>query len=212
VDPVYTVADLATAIGGIPLSRVCFSPVPGTATQEDLIRLNDDEGHHYELIHGTLVEKALGSWEGFLATWIATQFHIYLMSNEIGAAFGDNVPLVFSPQLVYIPDAGFISASRLSAGKPPEERPLLEMVPNLAVEVISVSNTRREMERKLESYFSCGVEEVWYVYPKLLQVYQFVAGQEPRILGMDGALISDLLPGFSLAVKTLFSPPGFQPK
>jgi hypothetical protein len=61
----------------------------------------------------------------------------------------------------------------------------------------------------VHGYFSFGVEEVWYVYPKLLQVYQFVAGREPRILELDGVLESELLPGFSLAVKTLFSPPGF---
>lgn len=206
--PMVTLADLVDSIGDIPLSRICFSPLPGTATQEDLIRLNDGEGKCYELIHGTLVEKAMGSFEGFLAGWIATKFNNYLEINEIGAAFGDNVPLVFSPKLVYIPDAGFISAARLPGGEFPSDKPLAEVIPNLAVEVISISNTRQEMERKLASYFECGVEEVWFVYPKQLLVYQFVPGKEPTVLGLDGTLTTSHLPGFALSVKVLFSPPG----
>lgn len=206
--PLITVADLANTVGGIPLSRICFSPLPGTATQEDLIRLNDGEGKCYELIHGTLVEKAMGSLEGFLASWIATKLHNYLELNEIGAAFGDSVPLVFSPKLVYIPDAGFIATDRLPGGEFPSDRPLAALIPNLAVEVISISNTKKEMERKLVSYFESGVEEIWYVYPKTLQVYQFVPGKEPAILELSDMLTTSLLPGFSLSVKTLFSPPG----
>lgn len=203
-----TVADLADTVGGIPLSRICFSPLPGTATQEDLIRLNDGEGKCYELIHGTLVEKTMGSLEGFLASWIATKFNNYLEVNELGAAFGDGVPLVFSPKLVYIPDAGFIATARLPGGEFPADRPLAAVIPNLAVEIISVSNTKKEMERKLTSYFECGVEEVWYVYPKTLRVYQFVPGQQPAILELSDTLTTSLLPGFSLGVNTLFSPPG----
>lgn len=204
----FTVADLADTVGGIPLSRICFSPLPGTATQADLYQLNEVEGKHYELIHGTLVEKTMGSWEGYLGSWIGTQLQIYLMSNEIGAGFGDNVPLVFSPKLVYVPDAGFISTARLPGGEFPTDKPFAEMIPNLAVEVISVSNTKKEMERKLASYFECGVEEVWFVYPKPMQVVVFLPGREPLNLGIDQTLTTALLPGFSLPVKTLFSPPG----
>lgn len=204
----FTVADLADTVGGIPLSRICFSPLPGTATQADLYQLNEVEGKHYELIHGTLVEKAMGTWEGFLAGWIATKFNNYLDTNEIGAGFGDNVPLVFAPKLIYIPDAGFISTSRLPGGEFPTEKPFAEIIPNLAVEVISTSNTKPEMDRKLASYFECGVEEVWFVFPKPMQVMVFLPGREPLTLGIGDALTTALLPGFTLPVKTLFSPPG----
>lgn len=204
----FTATDLANTFGDIPLVRICFSPLPGSATPDDLLRLNDGEGKHYELIDGTLIEKAMGSLEGFLASWIATQLHVYLDTNEIGAAFGDNVPFVFSPKLVYVPDAGFISANRMPGGQFPSDKPLAELIPNLAVEVISVSNTKKEMERKLKSYFECGVEEVWYVYPASFQVYQFLPDRDPIIHELDGTLTTNLLPGFSLAVRKLFSPPG----
>lgn len=207
-DPQLTLGDLAQRIGDFPIERICFNPLPGTATQDDLFRLNEFEGHHYELIHGTLVEKAMGSLEGFLASWLATQFNNYLVQNEIGAAFGDNVPLVFSQRLVYIPDAGFIATARLPGGQFPDDKPFAEVIPNLAVEIISVSNTKKEMEHKLASYFECGVEEVWYIYPQQLHVLQFLPGREPKILGIDDSLSTGQLPGFSLSIRTLFSPPG----
>lgn len=82
------------------------------------------------------------------------------------------------------------------------------MIPSLAVEIISVSNTKKEMERKLASYFECGVEEVWYIYPQQLQLLQFLPGQPPQILTIEDSITTSLLPGFSLSIKTLFSPPG----
>lgn len=210
--PQLTLADVDQRLGDFPIERICFDPLPGTATPTDLLRLNDCEGWHYELIHGTLVHKAMGSLEGFLASWLAAKLHFYLETNEIGAAFGDNVPLVFSPQLVYIPDAGFIASSRLPGGRFPDDKPLAEVISSLAVEIISVSNTKKEMERKLASYFECGVEEVWYVYPQQFQVLQFLPNKEPRILGIVDTITTQLLPGFALAVKTLFSPPGWRLK
>lgn len=76
--PQRTLADLPVWVSDYPIERICFNPVPGTATQDDLFRLNELEGRHYELIHGTLVEKAMGSLEGFLASWLATHFNNYL--------------------------------------------------------------------------------------------------------------------------------------
>lgn len=206
--PQRTLADLPAFVNDYPIERICFNPIPGTATQDDLFRLNEVEGRHCELIHGTLVEKAMGSLEGFLASWLATHFNNYLVQHEIGAAFGDNVPLVFSQRLVYIPDAGFIASARLPEGQFPDEKPFAEVIPNLAVEIISASNTKKEMERKLASYFECGVQEVWYIYPQQLQLLQFLPGQSPKILTIEDSISTSLLPGFSLSIKTLFSPPG----
>lgn len=208
--PGRALAELACQIGDFPIERIRFSPLPGAATKHDLIRLIDNEGKHCELIHGTLIEKAIGSFEGVLAGWIVTHFNNYLVNNEIGIAFGDRTPIEFAPHLIYEPDCGIILSSRFPRGEYPVEVPIVNLIPNLAVEVISISNTKQE--RKLASYFECGVQEVWYAYPKQMQVYQFVPGQTPQVLGIDGSLVTSLLPGFSLSVKTLFSPPGLRLK
>jgi len=78
-------------------------------------------------------------------------------------------------------------------------------VPSLAVEVISETNTRGEMKRKLKDYFKAGVELVWYVDPKERVVRVYNSEDDCRTLtehdSLDGASV---LPGFQLSVRRLF--------
>ena len=57
-----------------------------------------------------------------------------------------------SPTIVRAPDVAFISWGRVPAG-PLTERALAEAVPDLAIEVLSPSNTKAEMARKRREYF-----------------------------------------------------------
>ena len=68
--------------------------------------------------------------------------------------------------LVRIPDVSFVSWDRVPGRKFPSE-PVPPLVPDLAVEVISPSNTPKEMDEKLQEYFEKGVRLVWFVRPKL---------------------------------------------
>ncbi|QDU28755.1 hypothetical protein ETAA8_38600 [Anatilimnocola aggregata] len=205
---VGTLGELANRFGDLPLTRICFSPLPGLATGEDLLRLRAEQGKRFELVDGTLIEKAMGAYEGLLASWLVTQLHIYLTTNPIGIAFGDGTPLQLAPKLIRLPDCGFIALDRLPGGEFPIDSPTPHIVPNLAVEVVSVTNTRGEMEAKMAEYFGHGVQEVWYLYPRTRQLFQFTPGTQFRVIEIDESITTELLPGFSLSMKCLFSPPG----
>jgi Uma2 family endonuclease len=45
--------------------------------------------------------------------------------------------------------------------EPLPRRPIPAIVPHLTVEVLSETNTEREMENKLRRYFQAGVQLVW---------------------------------------------------
>ena len=60
---VRTMADLHQRLGGIPLERILARPCPGTATEADVVRLNETENRLAELVDGVLVEKAIGFYE-----------------------------------------------------------------------------------------------------------------------------------------------------
>ncbi len=62
-----TLQDLVDRLGGIPLSRILAKPAPGTATEADLIQVNDGNRRLCELVDGALVEKAMGLRESLLA-------------------------------------------------------------------------------------------------------------------------------------------------
>ena len=79
------------------------------------------------------------------------------------------------------------------------------LVPDLAVEVISGSNTPKEMAEKLREYFEKGVRLVWFVRPKTRVVDVYTAPDRfTRLtvsMRLDGG---NVLPGFSVLVGELF--------
>lgn len=86
--------------------------------------------------------------------------------------------------------------------------PLCRIVPNLAVEVLSASNTRKEMGEKLLDYFGCGVELVWYVEPVARTIRVYRSSKQSKLLRETQTIDApSLLPGFSFALADLFAEP-----
>jgi Uma2 family endonuclease len=108
------------------------------------------------------------------------------------------------PGLVRAPDVSFISRERYPSGKKPTE-PIAPMAPDLAVEILSKSNSKTEMNRKLREYFDAGTRLVWYVDPRKKTVRVYTSVSESATLGMadhlDGGAV---LQGFQMAVRELF--------
>jgi len=204
----WTAADLVERFGAIPLYRIRFDPPPGAATEEDVIRIEAKEDRLCELVDGVLVEKAVGTYESFLAVNLAHLLVNFVKPRRLGIVLGADGMMRFAPGLVRIPDVSFISSHRLPGGRVPRE-PIADLVPELAVEVISASNTPEEMERKLRDYFAAGVRLVWYVYPESREVHAFTAPDRRRVFKekdvLDGG---EVLPGFQLVVSELFAEPG----
>jgi len=191
-------------LGNVPASRVRCIPTPGTATIEDLVRLSELEGRLFELVDGTLVEKAMGWQESLLAGVIMQKLNNYLDEHRIGVATGpDGMTRLFS-DTVRGPDVVFIGWSRLPNGRISTE-PIPDLVPNFVVEVLSVSNTYSEMSRKRREYFHAGVELLWMVDHRSRTVTVFRSPQDALVVTegqtLDGGLV---LPGWHVDVAELF--------
>ena len=79
------------------------------------------------------------------------------------------------------------------------------VVGTVAVEVLSETNTKKEMDAKLKRYFEAGVKLVWYVDPKSRSAVAYTAPTDATQIGPDGELNGgDVLPGFSLSLPWLF--------
>ena len=105
---------------------------------------------------------------------------------------------------VRIPDVAFVSAARFPDGKSPRG-PIPAIAPDLAVEVLSESNTRMEMSIKLQEYFTAGTRLVWYVDPKSKSVDVYTAADRMETLAGDAILTGgDVLPGFQTPVSAIF--------
>ena len=82
-------------------------------------------------------------------------------------------------------------------------------MPDLAVEIISLTNTADEVAEKLEEYYKAGVRLVWVVYPVQMKIYAYTSTTQVRVLvpgdELDGG---DVLPGLRLSLRDLFDKAG----
>jgi Uma2 family endonuclease len=82
-----------------------------------------------------------------------------------------------------------------------------EVVPDLAVEIVSPTNKGYDDAIKLEEYFRAGTRLVWVVYPPTSKVYVYGSPTSVRILALGDELDGGaVLPGFRLPLATLFGP------
>jgi Uma2 family endonuclease len=190
---------------GVPGKRVKWSPRPGTATVDDVVRLRNKTRRLYELVDGTLVEKIMGAKESFIAVQVSTLLNTYSAAHgNLGMVLGADGMMPLMKDLVRIPDVSFTSWDRLPDRQVPDE-PVPKLAPDLAVEVLSEGNTREEMERKLKEYFLSEVQLVWYIDPRKRVVRVYTSPDDVTELSETDALDGgDVLPGFSVPVAQLF--------
>ncbi|HYO24780.1 MAG TPA: Uma2 family endonuclease [Lacipirellulaceae bacterium] len=201
----WTASEVIAHFGDIPIARIRTSPPPGEATEADVIELHDRHGRLFELIDRTLVEKAMGWQESELMVIIAALLRDFVADRRLGKVFGSDGMFRLQPDQIRIPDVSFVSTKRF-AGRRVAPSAFWELGCDLAVEVISPSNTRREIERKLGDYFTAGVAAVWLVYPRQREVVVHSSPSQSTTLRGDDTLDGgDVLPGFSVAVGKIFA-------
>jgi len=193
-----------------PVETVCPLPLNSMAVQERRYSLGEfhaftirDEYQDrlFELINGEIVEKVASFLPSKIAAWIATYFNMYLIEHPIGYVTGADGSYILSAENEFMPDVGYISKARL----PNEPERQVYGAPDLAVEVKSPTDSKRQLRRKAEDYVRFGTKIVWLVFPEEKQIEVYVLDQEVQMMSIDGVLDGDeVLPGFRLPVRTLF--------
>jgi Uma2 family endonuclease len=205
-----TVADLVERLGGIPLDRILLSPPIGTATEKDLLAaLDGDDKCLCELVDGVLVEKPVGAAESSIAMKLGQHLGAFLDDTGLGELFGADGPFRLT-KTIRLPDVSFVRAEDIPDSGIPK---VIRCAPALAVEVLSESNTKKEIDLKLQELFEAGTELAWVIDPKTQTAEVYTEPGKPQKIGKTGALDGgDVLPGFSLPLPTLFARRGKRPK
>jgi Uma2 family endonuclease len=109
------------------------------------------------------------------------------------------------------PDVAFVSRTRWPGR--PQQTEAWDVIPDLAVEVVSPTNTADEVLEKIDEYFRFGVRLVWVIYCEPLQVYVYRSAKDVRVLRPGDDLEGgDVLPGFRLPIDTLAEDVGQEAK
>lgn len=171
-------------------------------TLADMLRMSED-GKDYELINGALVEMPPSSKKNTVLTaWIIHLLISYVVPKKLGFVSSPDGGYQINEHNAYQPDAAFISKDRAGG----LEGQIFPAAPDLAIEIISPSETVGSVNDKIAGYFSAGSQQVWIIYPKTKAVHVYTAINKVSILGVgDNLEGGDTLPGFSLDIRELFA-------
>lgn len=177
-------------------------------TLDEFERLPDDECRA-ELFRGRLVRgPPAGMDHGRLANRIAFLLTGFVDRETLGEVFTADTGFVLfqNPPTVRAPDIAFVSRDRLPS--PKESIGFGRLAPDLAVEIVSPSNTAIEILEKVEDYLEAGTRLVWVVEPRRRSITVYRSRSEIQLLKGDDTLEGfDVLLGFTLRVAGLFAAP-----
>jgi Uma2 family endonuclease len=160
----------------------------------------------YEVIGGQMVEKTVGAQQVGIAFRLAYRLEAFAEPNRSGHAYHEMLFRIDpAKNLQRCPDASFVSDARWPFRRRVPDVPVWDMVPDLAIEVVSPSNTFMEILKKIQEYFQAGVRQVWVVNPDEPVVYVYSSPKQIQVLQLGDELDGgDLLPGFRLQLAALF--------
>jgi len=179
---------------------MAIAPPHQKITEEEFLRLPDD-GRKWELVNGELEE-------------VPTRFdHDQLIVNLVallvpllrgkGAMTTGQAGFRMKNGNIRSPDFSYTRKERIPGGKPGAD--FGSVAPDLCVEIISPTEERAEMQRKVEEYFEAGAQQVWQVFPETQLVRVFTAATVSRDFTEDEEIESGaLLEGFRCRANDIF--------
>jgi Uma2 family endonuclease len=173
-------------------------------TDAELEALPED-GYIHEVVNGELVKSPKNNWEhGDICAELLTAMRTFANAHKLGAVWDSSTGFRMENLNCRAPDISFIGRERLRGLKRREAR-FFQGAPDLAVEILSPSNTRRDVDERLKDYFSSGTKLAWIIDPDRELVEVCRSPTQRRLLGPGGSLDGeDLLPDFRYPIADLF--------
>lgn len=161
----------------------------------------------FEVIGGEVVEiERMGAAETVLASWLIQLIGNFNQQDEVGHIVVETMFDLHLPSgRQRRPDLAFVSRDRWPIDKPLPSGESWDVIPDLAIEIVSPSNLGDDLMEKTCDYFAAGVQAVWLIFPRqhLLQVYTSPSDVTGYGAG-DDVPGEPVLPGFRLPLEKLF--------
>jgi Uma2 family endonuclease len=171
------------------------------------------DGELYEIVDGQRIEIHMSYQAGLIATDLGIDLGNHVRQQDprpghLAVEVLFRIPLTKDSSRQRRPDIAFVSSKRWPLDRPKSLRDdAWDVVPDLAVEVISPTDRAADLLDKVSEYFQAGVRLVWLVYPSQRCIHVFEAWNRIRVVTeadtLDGG---EVLPGFRLPLNRLFEP------
>jgi Uma2 family endonuclease len=198
--------DEAMAVGISSAESPTLVAENGSATGTESAPLSVPDDGLYEVIDGKIVEKDVGAQQAEIAGLVTQIMGPFARTHRLGRVIPEMVYRIDPVKnLQRRPDVSFVSDAKWPSRKRVPNVPVWDMVPDLAIEIVSPNNTADQVQDKRLEYFQAGVRQVWVIYPRQREAHVYTATTSVTILTagqeLDGG---DLLPGFRLPLSALF--------
>jgi Uma2 family endonuclease len=163
-----------------------------------------EEDKRYELDEGELIEMTRPAYQHNQALQnLLVELVLYFRKNRIGQALVSENLYALSATTRLAPDVAVILGDRRAEL---QKAKVIHIVPDIAAEVLSPSETPARIHRKLTQYFAAGVKQVWLINPedRTVEIWTGPNLPAPALTGQD-MRTSSLLPGFAMPLPDLFS-------
>lgn len=171
------------------------------ATEADLLAAPED-GQKYELVDGEIRVSPAGFRHGQVCVKLILRLGAFVEEHGVGSVVDSSTGFRMPNGNVRLPDVAFVASGRLEGDVAPEG--FSPVPPDLAVEVLSPSDSAQHVLDKVAEYLASGVRLVWVVDPTAARAVVYQAGSDARTLGMDDPLDGeDVLPGFRCLVREI---------
>ncbi len=160
-----------------------------------------------ELVEGEIVEMSKPSGlHGQITFLLSLKIGNYVVDNGLGIVTAADTGFILQRNSeggdsVRGLDIAFLSSSKAPAVLPDR---LVELAPDLAVEVISPSNQVTDMHRKIRQLLAAGTSLIWIVHPVSQTVEVHTRSGAVTLETEDVLSGGDVLPGFEIPVREIF--------
>jgi len=180
---------------------------PATLPLEPATIRNSGDEPLYEVVGNKIVElPPMGAYQNSIASELVFFLLAHIKPKRLGRAVGETLfVLDRAVDLKRRPDVAYVSYERWPRASkvPPTEA--WDVVPDVAIEVVSPSNSAEEILEKIREYFQAGCQRVWVVYPKAKQIHVYRSATEIIVLSLKDELDGEaVIPGFRLRLADLF--------
>jgi Uma2 family endonuclease len=174
-------------------------------TDDQLLALGRKDDRKHELWFGKIITMPpAGGEHGDVIMRLASMMAVHVYEHKLGRVYDGQTGFRLGLDFCFEPDISFVSKERIKLILPVKEK-LFHGAPDLAVEVLSPSDSITKTEEKINIYLALGTRLAWMVDSKHKLVRVYRKSGEFEVLRTGRFLTGNsVLPGFRFAVARLF--------
>ena len=180
-------------------------------TAQEFWAMPEDPGHRYELVDGELVDMDGAPIHGMVTGHLHLLLGNHIIATGLPLVVGVSTGFQMSPYTLRFPDVHVTTWERMAAYDA-DAGGFPRFAPDVAIEVVSPSNTPAALARKTGEYFANGASAVWIANPANRTMAIRRPGAPEQVFGPGDTLSGEPeIPGFACPVADIFAVLDYQP-